>query len=280
MAKILECKEIVIGNSLKALLFSIYNNYLFFKTSEPDLFGYYNIELPLNLNPYGNNCVKLAGGEDRIVGPAKEPCYSRLFLFASLAGLTPFSEKIETLNFSGDSSLQVHLRNNKSWKVKFRKCFIFEDNNLRGLGVPEKVLDKDMIKVYDIFSIYGKNFSGVDILEVGEEFVSNIYFFKNPRSHALRNRKDLVIESRFSKENLTKFEYSETFCRFKATHILSEYFELKESFRMLHTQRVIFNEQKNLYKDMENIVFLDTPIDEIIDSRIGNQYVTRLMDEL
>ena len=132
---IFEYDKIVIGSTLKALLFS-FNNRLplvFTEPLRPFRFDYLNPDLDLS-------CLKLENveifsqtfSEILTFGLPKEELWERLLFFLSLDGKVPFSNLCKSMRIEEDILICSN-EYAKIAEINFQTCYFFGDQNCSGV---------------------------------------------------------------------------------------------------------------------------------------------------
>ena len=152
-------------------------------------------------------------GEDRVVGVQKELLWERLLFLLSLRGNVPLSTLCHHLRRSSNSFVCSN-EYSKIAEIAFKECYYFGDNNCTGIRTKELANESYLCYDWIAFNRGGKH--DIDLIETGDDFVSQIWFYSSDRIDGKTKVKDACLVSRLNEESLTNFDYSETMARFKA----------------------------------------------------------------
>ena len=232
-----EYEEIVIGGNLNALLYSHYNSapLIINKLSPPHRFEIFESE------------------------SASEVC-NKLFFTLWLNGLNLVGDKARKIRIK-ENEVNISTHGARTLKAKFEKLVIFDDENVGGLDPP--VLENDNFAVLDWMVSRSCEKHEHELLTTDDKFVNEIRFYPTDRidGHHPYN-KDLVSFSYLSTSQLSDFEYSDTYAKFKVMNILKElgirgkksgknHYALKLEVERREIRKVRMNQ----YKNSENIKF-------------------------
>ena len=129
-------------------------------------------------------------------------------------GLNSLGKSVFTINVDAENSiLEVITKEFNKIKIRYENLEIHALENIHGL--PEVQVDLLGYKVYDWFDVKSGAKHQYDLLESGEEFCKNIYFYLSTRIMGNKKYKDLVVESFLDEEQLYSANYSSTIARFK-----------------------------------------------------------------
>ena len=283
--------EVVVGNSLNAVLYSYLNTkpLVLNNQNKPLFFEFLPKEFDiskLNMEPVeyelqGLNSVKK-------VGSSKLEVWERLIFALSLSGLIPLSDKVASIRV--DDTLKITTQNFKFAEIKFNKLRVFDDENIFGLGVPKKEVNR--YKVVDWVNVRSGMLHSYDYFETSSNFVKELYFYPSMRIDGVSDKKDLVAVSYLEKEELNDFDYSDTIAKFKILKLMKKagirgarngrdqdnpekykYYAVKIQPKKREIKKSSFNQ----YEDKENLIFDYRTVEEICnDIILPDTYCTRL----
>ena len=176
---------------------------------------------------FDNDCVILCPKNitifpfDTINKDNKDQSACELLFELSLKGLSPLSDKIETIRLKPDNSLHIITSNARLVKATFEELTVFDYASVSGLPITE---EQSIIgfRVFDWFDVNSGATHEHDIIvdDARPGLVNKIYFYESERTSP--GRKDLVSESFLTQEQLNDFEYSDTISRLKTLHMMRE----------------------------------------------------------
>lgn len=254
------CKEIVVGGTLNALLYSYLN-------SAPLVI---NKALP----PYRFESFKSFNALE---------LWNKLFFILSTSGLNLVGDNARAIRIKEDK-INVSTLGARTLKTKFEKLIIFDDDSVSGLPLPIKE-NKDFI-VLDWMTNYSCEKHPHNFLNTPDKFVNKVYFYPTERVDGNHpNIKDMVAVSYLDKEQLSDFEYSDTYAKFKVTKMLKDLgikgaksgatnYALKIEVK----KREIRKAKMNSYKDSSQFKFrYEAPENTIKESYAGK--INKLLQE-
>ena len=209
-----EYDEIVIGSSLKAILYSyVEQKPLLFKERNPPFFyEYFDLDTPLDNLFLCNkkNLLRMPQGEVE-VGVSKLEVYNRILFVLSLSGLVPLSNKIQNIRIEENNTLKISTERNKSINIKYNKLRIFEPHLVNGLKehrtISRKKLVQDRIKYFAKEHPY-------NMILCEDDFIIEVHFYKKGRT------KECLVVSRLSNPELSDFDFSVVPLKYKLKYIL------------------------------------------------------------
>ena len=216
--KILEYDKIVVGSSLRAVLFAFNNELpLFFsEIRRPFRFDYLAPDVRLealrlsSLEPR----TLVTFGDDVVHGLEKRMLWERLLFLLSLKGDVPLSTLCSSLRCSS-KSLVCSNEYAKIAEVDYNECYYFGDANCTGVRQKETLANPTYI-CYDWIAFHRGGKHEIDLIETEDDFVNQIWFYPSDRIDGTTKVKDACVVSRINAETLSNFDYSETMARFKA----------------------------------------------------------------
>ena len=203
---ILEYRDIVLGSSLDAVIFSFNNRCpIFFSQIErPFRFDYFEPEIDLSYLkiPLEAKSLTTFNG-DKKVGISKEIFWERLLFLLSLDGNVPTSNLCTNIRRDQDI-ITCFNEYSKIAEVRYERIHDFTDKD-----TTNELLCCDWIA----FNSGGKH--EIDFIKTDDDFVNEIWFYSSDRICGNTKVKDACAVSRINKELVDDFDYSETMARFK-----------------------------------------------------------------
>lgn len=219
--------KIVVGGDLRAVLFAYFNDLPIIFTQLQEPVFYERFRWNLDLSPLGikNLAVSLntpSGGWS--YGARKDRIWRHLLYILSMSGRVPLADKARRIRIDSENTLKVTTERSRLIKFSFNKLVVFDDYNLE--GCVDLNTDNDPNKVYRVLDWMNVR-SGMnhpyDVIEGGDKFVTQIYFYPSERIDGRHeDKKDLITVSYLTKKELEDFEYSDTYARFKVCDIMKE----------------------------------------------------------
>ena len=212
-------EQIVVGSSLRALLFAFqHQSALLFTTPErPFRFDYLNVEIDLSCLkiPAAQKTLTTFGGEKR-VGIPKEMLWEKLLFLLALEGNVPLSNLCNSIRCD-DDKIVCSNEYSKIAEFTFDRVYYFGDDHTSGF-VKENALEKSRIICYDwvAFNRGGKH--EIDYISTGDDLVNEIWFYPSDRIDGTTSVKDACVISKLTQKQTENFDYSETMARFKLIH--------------------------------------------------------------
>tara|TARA_R110000824_G_scaffold52615_6_gene145819 strand:+ start:1258 stop:2142 length:885 start_codon:yes stop_codon:yes gene_type:complete len=213
---ILHYDEIVIGSSLRAVMFAFIRKLPIFFTKDTFILFKFDYLLPtidlsfLGLQP--KEKVLKTFGSIPPIGIPKLLLWERLIFLMSLEGLCPLSNlcnsmslRLETIVCSNEYS--------KIAEIAFNKCFYFGDKGFN--------LHQSEEKIYTCYDWIAFNRGGkheIDYIKTDDDFVRHIWFYPSERIDGNTRVRDACAVSFLTQTQLDDFDYSQTMARFKAVH--------------------------------------------------------------
>tara|TARA_Y100000296_G_C5142466_1_gene241860 strand:+ start:299 stop:1201 length:903 start_codon:yes stop_codon:yes gene_type:complete len=287
-----EFDEIVIGNTLGALIYCYFNSVPLVYNSEnkPMFFDFFDLDTSLEKLHIESQQYELEGLEsNRIVGHSKLQAWERLMFILSLSGLVSISDKVATIRVE-NNLLKITTKKFRMIKMKFNKLRIFDTENVEGLDIPEKQVTK--FKVIDWVDVKSGMVHPYDFFETDNDFVKEIYFYPSTRFDGPGQRKDLVAISYLNKFQLENFENSDTYVKFRILRLMKKAgirgarngrdFNNPEKYKYYAVKveprkREVLKLNPDFYHDTENIIFDYRSAEEMyIDSTKKNNYTLKL----
>ena len=277
-----EYDELVVGSSLKALIYAYCKNLpvIFSSFKLPCYIDFFEPECDLSHLGLDNQVMSLQTVEgEKLVGSLKVDLWKRLMFFLSLAGNIPMSNKTNAIRLEREDTLKATTYNSRFARFKFKNLIVF-DEEIAGMPNALVKLASKEYKVIDWMHIKSGKQQIFDYFKTDDSLVNEIYLYPSDQIDGDNFRlKDAVAVSYLTDEQIRDFEYSDTYVRFKTTKIFKEagmrgrkngrskenpnlhkYYALKVE----TTKRELFNLNYDIYKDSENIKFNYQPLEELL----------------
>ena len=285
--------EVVIGNSLPALIYSYLNSkpLIYNESSAPYFFEFFDAGFELDKLQIDQEGYELNGADSiETVGHPKLKVWEHLMFTLSLSGHIPFSNKVSTIRIENDNILKITTKKFRVVRLKYKKLTIFDSRSIEGLPTPEK--QTNLFKVIDWVDVKSGMMHEYDYIKTDSDFVKEIYFYPSTRFVGSIGRKDLVSVSYLKKYQLENFENSDTYVKFKILKLMKaagirgarngrdfknpekyKYYAVKIEPRKREVQRL----QRDIYEDTESIIFDYRSAEDIyIDSKKKSAYNIKL----
>ena len=211
--------KIVIGATLSSILYCFYTQtpLIFVEKCRLHPFEFYNPEIDFGLLKIEPNTyhLKKPDGQSAIFGPSKQQIHNKLLTLLSLSGFVPFSNLAKSVNIQKDV-LSVTTTGNKRFNVGYNQLLIFDDKKISGLPPLVTHAKEQKTQVLDWFEINLGSSLDIDYLEIGDDFVKQIFFYSSQRPATQSDKKDLLAISHLTHDEATQdYRYSDTYSRFK-----------------------------------------------------------------
>ena len=204
-------EQIVIGSKLNAVLYAHKTNSIFINNSVDRIFPFDKVGISANV---GNALLEPKDSERDI--------FNSLVYDISLAGRSPFSGIVENLRLDPENDeLHVITKNGYTSRCKYKSIRIFDSTMVSGLPFDEATTLLHY-RVLDWFNARSGAQHKYDCLRGDDSFCKKIYFYLSPRIDGNKTKKDLVVESIISKENIDNVDYSDTIARLKTVSMMKE----------------------------------------------------------
>lgn len=205
--------EIVVGSSLRALLFAASRSIPVFFTEPEKPFKFDLLPPSVDLSSWGlhNEPQLWETPEGEVVtGQSKIALWEHLIFVLGIRGLVPFSDLCSSLRLD-DNTLTGYTEYAKLRSVDFGVCYYFDEHATYNL-LPCENTKKSYI-VYDriAFSRGGKHH--LDLIRNDEPFCKEIWFYLTPRIDGKVPVKDACAVSILTEEQVDDFDFSETIAR-------------------------------------------------------------------
>ena len=205
--------QIVVGSSLRAVLFAALNDFPVFFTKPEKPFEFDYFDPSIDLSSWGlHNELQLwttPNGEKK-TGQNKIALWEHVFFVLGLKGLTPFSDFCSSLRID-DNTLTGYSEYAKLRSVDFGVCHYFDDHATYNL-LPSENTPKTY-NVYDRFAFIRGGKHHLDLIEDDDHFCNEIWFYPSPRLDGETLIKDACVLSILSDDQIDDFDFSETLVR-------------------------------------------------------------------
>lgn len=251
--------KITIGSSIESLVYAFLNDNYFLPTLAFGPMFYEKID------------------EQLLLSTRTDYTWSRLQLFMSLQGKLLNYQDIKSIRVVDD---QLKVSSNDGFsKYTFNICNIFDPTGIQ--------LDNDIIKqretlykVYDDFELMnlGGKHKYLESKVSKDSLASQIHYYISDRVDGANYVTDCVAESVLTKEQINDIDYSDAMVKFcVARHLTSigihgtfmnMYKNGKPKYRkpkITHKNRVVIEQEQNMYKDSLNVKFPRLSLKDILD---------------
>ena len=214
--------EIVVGSSLRALLFASLNDFpVFFTTPEkPIEFDYFDPSIDLSSWRLHNEpqVWTTPDGETQ-TGQSKIALWEHLLFVLGLKGLTPFADLCNSLRLD-DNTLTGHSEYAKLRTIEFGVCHYFDEHATYNLLRSENT--QKIYQVYDRLAFMRGGKHHLDLIENDDLFCNKIWFYPTPRVDGKSPFKDACVLSVLSDDQIDDFDFSETIVRLTTTQKMKD----------------------------------------------------------
>jgi len=215
-------KEVVLGNSLSAVLFAYLNDFPiiinfyspppFFETLDPEIdVSSFFIEPDVKWRQEVDFRFK--------VGNAKQQVWEHLLFVLSLAGLALFRDNVQSVRLIDENHLKVISLKNAMAEIEFEHLHVFDTTNVNGLSPP--IQEENKRRVLDWIKI-ANDWHPLEYHKTDNDLVHELIFYPSTRRLGTHKEKDLIVSSLLTQKQLRDPDYSDTCVRFEALHILKE----------------------------------------------------------
>jgi len=214
--------EIVVGSSLRALLFAALNDFpVFFTTPEkPHQFEHFPTSVDLSSWGLHNEPqLWMTPAGEKATGQSKIALWEHLLFVLGLKGLAPFSDLCSSLRIN-ENKLTGHTDYGKLRTIEFGVCHYFDERATYNLLSCE-----DSPKTYQVYDTLAFTRGGkhhLDLLESNDEFCNKIWFYLSPRIDGRVPVKDACVLSILTDDQIDDFDFSETIVRLTAVSKMKE----------------------------------------------------------
>jgi len=273
-------EEIVLGNSLPALTYSLVKNVpiVFSKDTPPHPFEFFDPHLDLSIYNTQNlvtEVISPTGVEEE--GANKLEVWNKVIFKMGLRGLVLFPFKKDSLRIEKENTLRI-VEGSSLINICFDQLVVFDGQGVEGLQVEFDGLHQviDWINI----SSGAKQKKDLDVIRTGNNFVNEIRFYSSPRT-GNSTYKDCAAISYLTSDELMEVDYTDTFAKFEVRRLMKnvglkgtangfyEKYPNKErhyDIRLDPTKREINKRTKNCYSIEQNqsIIFDRRSEEEIL----------------
>jgi hypothetical protein len=203
-------EEIVVGSSLRAVLFAALNGFPVFFTKPEKPFEFDHFDPSIDLSSWGvHNEPQLwtTPDGDMATGQNKIALWEHIFFVLGLKGLTPFSDFCSSLRID-DNTLTGFSEYAKLRSVDFGVCHYFDEHATYNLLPCENT--PKTYNVYDRFAFIRGGKHHFDFIGSDDHFCNEIWFYPSPRQDGETLIKDACVLSILSDDQIDDFDFSET----------------------------------------------------------------------
>lgn len=217
--------KIVFGSTLAALQYAYENNTKIVLN---------NLHFPL---PFEPSHIKHAWGL----------LYTKLMLDGQTIG----GDGVKTSKITEDEIFVV-CEGNIVNRLQYDLAIIFDDKKL--IGLPDITRDRDKYKVVDYLQPVYLALKNLDSIYTEDNLVSEIHILKDSITSPIH----IYSVSNLTKNNLTKFDYSDTMVKFKCEHIMTEngHSGVSTSNLTLKVAERLVIKQMDIYQSTEKVHFV------------------------
>ena len=289
-------ERVVIGSNLQALLYAYSNNLTVISAgyARPGFFEFFDAKTDLSKFNLINEAMTLEASTGELIsfGLPYSDLWGKLASVLSLAGNAPFMDRAAAIRLEEKNLIRIATKGSRVARIEFEEATVFQDD-LDGIDAELIQQAPDLYKVIDWFDIRSGGNQKIDYFDTGEDFVNKIFLYPsdNVDGFSLRS-KDAASISFLTREQLSDFEYSDTYARFKVLKIFKEagmrgasngvrvgkggkrnFYPLK----IETEERTVSKIHRNKYRDKDNIKFNYQSVDELLNiDIIENNPVHRL----
>lgn len=206
-------EEIVVGSSLRALLFASEREIPIFFTEpeKPFEFELFMPSVDLSSMRLHNGPLHWRTVKDNVItGGSKIALWEHLLFILGLKGLVPFSNLCSSLRFD-DNILTGHSDYAKLRSINFGVCYYFDEHATYNLLACED--NPRIYHTYDRLAFIRGGKHHLDLIQSEELFCNKVWFYPTPRIDGKSSIKDACAFSILSEEQIDDFDFSETMAR-------------------------------------------------------------------
>ena len=274
-------KELVIGGTLKAVLYAYINNcpLVYTRLSMPHRFDNFD-ENPDIFNIPDERTTLFSNKGDIIHGQPKSILLKKCMFLLSVAGLVPFSDAVNGIHLLEDGTVKVV--GTRTYKAEVEKVFVFDDHNLHGsMLMPNGTKGSNKNLVLDWIHVRRGLTHKFDCLFGEGDFVKKIMFYPSERICGNNHMKDAVAISHLTDKELLDPDYGELYVRFKVEDTMKKAgikgkrngFRYGDRNRPTFLQvrldiprREVFPQESIKYEPLEDIKFPEISLEKLIIS--------------
>jgi hypothetical protein len=256
-------KEIVVGSTLPALIFAQQNDLPLVSgfLEKPQPFERFEPDLDLGeIGLYFPNELLETPDSEIDFGPRKLDLWNWFWFELGLKGLLPGGELNKQVQIE-DKNLIVRTTTGKKIVFEYDRLHLFSDQGVR--GIPNDLAQSvDNIIVYDYFDVKKNSTVPFDLINMEDDFVSEIWFISTDRF--LREKiKDLVAVSYLNENQIDNFAYGEVSVRYKVLEILKNS-SYNKRLKLEHKRREVLKTRRNVYYNTDKITFHNVLEEELL----------------
>ena len=214
--------EIVVGSSLRALLFASLRGLpvFFSKPEKPFEFEHFGLAIDLSSWALHNEPQQWTTPQGvQLTGQPKIALWEHLRFVLGLKGLTPFSDLCYSLRLD-DNTLTGHSEYAKLRTIEFGVCHYFDERATYNLLTCEN--KQKTYHVYDRLAFMRGGKHHLDLIESEDLFCNKIWFYPTPRVDGKSPFKDACVLSILSDDQIDDFDFSETIVRLTTTQKMKD----------------------------------------------------------
>jgi len=251
----------VIGSTVEAAYYALVNDYHFIPTRKTPPVFYRKLSAPL----YDTD---------------SEPCtWNKINLSLGLAS--------KRISFGDHANIRVAgneikiICDNITFRYEFEKMFIFDPTGVQVDTEIEKMYEKTFTILDDFeLSNLGPKMQELPSLMESSALAKEMHFYCSDRVDGANFITDCVVESELTYQQLNSFDYSDSMARFVVERYLTSigvngifmkyYDNGQPKYRkpkVVHVKRMVFERDNNIYKDTDNVKFLNMSLKEIHEKR-------------
>jgi hypothetical protein len=172
------------------------------------IFPYDTIDHPVSLGP-----TRFASGAFRL------NVFEEASHIMAMQGRDFMGREIESISVNLDENrISVSSKYFRLKNFRYSALTVFDTENIRGLPFEESEIEK--YRVFDWFNVRSGTKHDHDFLESESDFAKKIHFYLSPRIDGNKYKKDLVVESFLTKEQLYDVDYSDSLSRLKTLSMM------------------------------------------------------------
>jgi len=174
---VFEYENVVIGSSLKAVLYAYTHNYPIFFSEQrrPFRFDYFAPDVDLSALKMSSCQKSLTTFEGvKVLGQAKELLWERLLFLLSLDGKVPLSTLCQSMRYDGNTMVCAN-EYSKIAEITFNEYHYFGDDDCHGFA-KDKEFTNDEYICYDYIAFNKGGKHEIDYIKTEDDFVSEQNF--------------------------------------------------------------------------------------------------------
>jgi hypothetical protein len=213
-------EQIVVGSSLRALLFASLNGLpvFFSEPEQPFEFDYFEPSDDLSAFRIENKTKSWVSPKGEIItGIQKLDLWEHLLFILGLKGLAPFSDFCTSLRII-DNTLTGFSDYAKLKSIDFGVCHYFDENATYNLLPCER--KQKNYRVYDRLAFVRGGKHKYDVIDFEQEFIKRVWFYLSHRIDGRKPIKDACALSILSEDQIDDFDFSETIVRIKTVEAM------------------------------------------------------------